>query len=114
MSPAVLRSLALATITASLLTACGKDQPTPGPKPGASLPTIVVAQAGGSRERVFDGRVEGIEQTTVRAQTSGRVATVVRDVNDSVTAGALVLRLRGIEQRAGLAQAEAAAPRAGT
>ena len=108
MSRAVLRRVALATIIASLLIACGKEQPATGPKQAPSLPTIVVAQAGGSRDRLFDGRVEGIEQTAVRAQTAGRVATVVRDVNDTVTAGALVLRLRGVEQRAGLAQAEAA------
>lgn len=108
MSRAVLRRLALAAIIAPLLTACGKEQPTTSPKQGASLPTIIVAPSAGSRERRFDGRVEGIEQTTVRAQTAGRVASVVHDVNDTVTAGALVLRLRGIEQRAGLAQAEAA------
>ena len=100
MSRAVLRRVALATIIASLLIACGKEQPATGPKQAPSLPTIVVAQAGGSRDRLFDGRVEGIEQTAVRAQTAGRVATVVRDVNDTVTAGALVLRLRGVEQRA--------------
>lgn len=108
MSRSVLRALVLATLAASLLTACGKGQPGAPPKAATSLPTIVVEAAGGARERLFDGRVEGIDQTTVRAQAAGRVASVVRDVNDSVPAGALVLRLRGVEQRSGLAQAEAA------
>ena len=108
MSRPVLHHRAVAVLATLLLAACEKEQPAAPAKSAASLPTIAVEAAPGARERLFDGRVEGIDQTTVRAQTAGRVASVVRDVNDSVPAGALVLRLRGVEQRAGLAQAEAA------
>lgn len=100
------RRLAGAFAAASLA-ACGSHQPEPVPPPsGRALPTIVVGSAAGAAERIFEGRVEGIDQTTVRAQTSGRIAAVVHDVNDQVAAGTVVLRMRGIEQRAGLAQAE--------
>jgi RND family efflux transporter MFP subunit len=42
------------------------------------------------------------------AQTAGRVAEVLVDVNDNVAAGAVVMRLRSSEQVAGLGQAQAA------
>ena len=41
------------------------------------------------------------------AQTSGRVAAILYDVNDFVPAGAVIVRLRATEQRAGLLQAQA-------
>lgn len=59
-------------------------------------------------ERAFDGTIEAVNQGTVSAQTSGRVAEVMYDVNDFVPAGAVIVRLRGTEQRAGLGQAQAA------
>lgn len=59
-------------------------------------------------ERVLDGRVEAVNQATVSAQTAGRVAEILYDVNDFVPAGAIILRLRATEQRAGLEQAQAA------
>jgi RND family efflux transporter MFP subunit len=51
--------------------------------------------------------VEAVNQGTASAQTSGRVAEILYDVNDFVPAGAVIMRLRGTEQRASLAQAEA-------
>jgi RND family efflux transporter MFP subunit len=59
-------------------------------------------------ERAFDGVIEAVNQGTVSAQTSGRVAQVLYDVNDFVPAGAVIVRLHGAEQRANLGQAEAA------
>ena len=108
MSARVRRGLAAATVALALLSACGGDKP---PAPGsrsAPPPSVLVESGATTRERLFAGRVEGIEQTTVRAQTAGRVAAVLRDVNTTVAAGAVVLRLRGVEQRAALAQAESA------
>jgi len=59
-------------------------------------------------ERAFDGTIEAVNQGTVSAQTSGRVMQVMYDVNDFVPAGAVIVKLKGTEQRANLGQAEAA------
>lgn len=59
-------------------------------------------------ERVLDGRIEAVSQGTVSAQTAGRVAEVLYDVNDFVPADAVIIRLRATEQRASLDQAQAA------
>lgn len=60
------------------------------------------------RERVWDGRIEAVNQATVSAQTSGRIAELPFDVNDFVDAGAVVMRFTDTEQRAALEQANAA------
>ncbi len=59
-------------------------------------------------EQRFDGVVEAVNRTTVSAQTSGRVEAILVDVDDYVEEGAVVLRFRDAEQRAGLARARAA------
>ncbi len=58
-------------------------------------------------ERRLDGTIEAVNQGTVSAQTAGRVVAINFDVNDFVPAGAVILRLRATEQRAGLSQAQA-------
>jgi RND family efflux transporter MFP subunit len=58
-------------------------------------------------ERRLDGVIEAVNQGTVAAQTSGRVAEILYDVNDFVPAGAVIIRLRATEQRAGFAGAQA-------
>ncbi len=58
-------------------------------------------------ERRLDGTIEAVNQGTVSAQTAGRVVAIAYDVNDFVPAGAVILRLRATEQRAGLSQAQA-------
>jgi membrane fusion protein, multidrug efflux system len=73
-----------------------------------ALQTHTVALETAPLERAFDGTIEAVNQGTVSAQTSGRVAEVMYDVNDFVPAGAVIVRLRGTEQRAGLGQAQAA------
>jgi RND family efflux transporter MFP subunit len=58
-------------------------------------------------EQMLDGVVEAVNQSTVSAQTAGRVETIMVDVNDYVPQGAPIIRIRNIEQRAGLEQAQA-------
>jgi RND family efflux transporter MFP subunit len=58
-------------------------------------------------EQVLDGVVEAVNQSTVSAQTAGRVEDILVDVNDFVPQGAPILRIRNVEQRAGLEQAQA-------
>jgi RND family efflux transporter MFP subunit len=58
-------------------------------------------------ERAVDGTIEAVNQATVSAQTAGRITEILYDVNDVVPAGAVIIRLKGNEQRAGLAGAQA-------
>ena len=72
------------------------------------LETATATFTDGVRERVWDGRVEAVQQATVSAQTSGRIAELPFDVNDYVAAGDVVMRFTDTEQRAALASANAA------
>ena len=75
----------------------------------ASVPleSFVVAPEHTPLERQLDGTIEAVNQGTVAAQTSGRVAAIFYDVNDFVPAGAVIVRLRATEQRTGMLQAQA-------
>ena len=59
-------------------------------------------------ERLLDGTVEAVNQATMSAQTSGRVAEVFYDVDDYVEPGATIVRFSDVEQQAALRQANAA------
>ncbi len=72
------------------------------------LPSAVVEPVHTPLERDVDGTIEAVNQATVSAQTGGRVVEILYDVNDVVPAGAVIVRLKGTEQRAGLQGAEAA------
>jgi RND family efflux transporter MFP subunit len=91
------------------LAGCGGGEPqlSAGDAPVPALETIEVGHATTPAERVLDGTVEAVNQATLSAQTAGRVAEIMVDVNDKVAAGALVMRLRSTEQVAGLGQAQA-------
>lgn len=71
------------------------------------LATSPVVYEVAPRERVWDGRIEAVNQATVSAQTSGRIAELPFDVNDFVDAGNVIVRFTDKEQRAVLARAEA-------
>lgn len=58
-------------------------------------------------EQVLDGVIEAVNKSTVSAETAGRVEEIMVDVNDFVPQGAPIVRLRSIEQRAGVEQAQA-------
>lgn len=59
------------------------------------------------RERVFDAVIEAVNQSTVNAQTSGRVTELLFDVDDYVDKGEVLIRFRAKEQGARLEAAEA-------
>lgn len=59
------------------------------------------------RERIWDGRIEAVNQATVSAQTSGRIAELPFDVNDFVDAGEVIMRFTDTEQRAALTGSQA-------
>lgn len=92
----------------ALLPACG-GTPPPSAGPGAAPPPSEVLQLRTTPlERLLDGSTEAVNQGTVAAQTSGRVAEILYDVNDFVPAGAVIVRLRSTEQHTSLAEAQAA------
>jgi len=72
------------------------------------FPTLTTAYETAPRERVWDGTVEAVNQATVSAQTSGRVAEILYDVDDFVEAGAPIMRFTDNEQRAALSSARGA------
>jgi len=72
-----------------------------------SLATLQVAHEKMPSERMVDGTIEAINQATVSAQTSGRITDIFYDVNDFVPSGAVIMRVRGTQQRASMQQAQA-------
>jgi len=92
-----------------MLPACGKVARHGAPTPEANaLRSAAVEPVETPVERTLDGVIEAVNQGTVAAQTSGRVAAIYYDVNDFVPAGAVILRLTSTVQHAGLREAEAA------
>jgi multidrug efflux pump subunit AcrA (membrane-fusion protein) len=69
--------------------------------------TAAVEMAKAPLERIYDGTVEAVNQATMSAQTSGRVAEVYYDVDDYVEPGEPIVRFTNAEQQAALRQAEA-------
>lgn len=106
-SPGVAGRVALAA-GLIVLASCGRAPPPAVKTAVPSLETIVVEPEHAPIERRLDGVIEAVNQGTVAAQTSGRVAEILYDVNDFVPAGAVIMRLRSTEQRAGLTEAQAA------
>lgn len=71
------------------------------------FPVAAVQQQTLPDEQILDGVIEAVNKSTVSAQTAGRVEEIMVDVNDVVAQGAPIVRIRNIEQRAGLEQAQA-------
>ena len=104
-------SLTAATLAALSLALAGCGHGRAGRSSAAQAPalaSIVVRAQRIPLERFVDGTVEAVNQATVSAQTSGRVVAIYYDVGDVVPAGAVIMRLKGTEQRAGLQAAQAA------
>ena len=59
-------------------------------------------------ERLLDGTVEAVNQATMSAQTSGRIAEIYFDVDDYVEPGSPIVRFTDVEQQSALRQASAA------
>ena len=107
-----IRHSAYATVAIALVLALegcsGASLPPSQHTAGKTLESVTVRPVSTPVERKLDGVIEAVNQGTVAAQTSGRVAAILYDVNDFVPAGAVVVQLRSTEQKTGLLQAEAA------
>lgn len=84
---------------AALAVGCNSAAPPGEAAPLPPLETVLVA-AGGEAGRAWDGVVQAVNQASLSAQTSGRVASIAVDVNDRVAQGAVLLRLTAVEQSA--------------
>ena len=91
-----------------LVAGCGSKVPPPAGPSVQALASMVLQPVRTPLERSVDGTIEAVNQATVSAQTGGRITEILYDVNDIVPAGAVIIRLKGSEQRAGLQGAQAA------
>jgi len=73
----------------------------------ADLPTATAAMDSVRHEQQFDGVLEAVRQSTVSAETSGRIVELPYDVDDYVPKGEVIVRFRDTEQQARLKQAKA-------
>ncbi len=71
------------------------------------LSSAVVTEQESDQERIFDGVIEAVHQSTMSAQMLGRVVEINYDVDDFVPKGAVIIRFRDAEPRARLDQAKA-------
>lgn len=86
-------------------------QPAAEPDPVASGPAALKSAEAGlkviAREQVVDALIEAVHQSTVSAQTSGRITEVLVDVDDYVNKGDIIVSFRDREQQAALKAAAA-------
>lgn len=104
-----MRAVRLGALAATLLAvaACGHDEAPAQAAPLPDLKTFTVQADGVAAARGWDGVVEAVRQAELTAQTAGRVTQVMADVNSSVAAGAVLVRLSAVEQQAGANTARA-------
>lgn len=77
------------------------------PVGAADLPLAPAQVETVKREQRFDGVLEAVRQSTVSAETSGRIEALPYDVDDYVPKGEVIVRFRNAEQRARLESARA-------
>ena len=94
-------------LLAGALASCGGGGDADEAEPIDGLETLVVADPAAMQGRAWDGVVEAVRQATLTAQTSGRVAEVVHDIDDRVAAGTVLVRLSAVEQQSDVDAARA-------
>ncbi len=99
--------LAVVILGALAVVACGEKPRSPVGLAKPSLVTVAVGGGDGAGSRSWDGVVEAVRQAVLSAQTTGRISAMSVDVNDAVAEGAVLLRLTGVEQQAGVDTARA-------
>ena len=103
------RRAACALLIALLLTACGDESPTRDAAGAIAVTTQPVRMQSWSDTVQALGTVQARESVVLTAKVSETVEAVHFDSGDVVTAGAPLVTLSGRQQRAGLAEAQAAA-----
>jgi RND family efflux transporter MFP subunit len=73
-----------------------------------AIETVAVVHQKALRYFYLNGIVEAINQTTVSAQTSGKIKEILFDVDDFVDKGSIILFLKDTQQQANVKKAQAA------
>jgi len=102
-----LMPLAVMVLGALAVVACSEKSGSPAGVPKPSLVTVAVGGPDAAGSRGWEGVVEAVRQAVLSAQTTGRISSMAVDVNDPVAEGAVLLRLTGVEQQAGVDTARA-------
>lgn len=95
-----------------ILVGLGAWSATLSATPTATVSDLALAPASVqvvAREQVVDAVIEAVHQSTVSAETSGRITEVLVDVDDFVEKGEVLVRFRDLEQRANFRASEARA-----
>lgn len=107
----ILAALAMATLAATFLTACGSDASEgPPPAPAVSVAEVVSRNVTGSEE--FTGRVEAAETVAIRPRVAGYIQRVRYAEGREVAKGDVLFVIDQRPYRAALARAEAELARA--
>ena len=100
---ALMKVLTYPLVLSVLLTACSAEPDSAASMDTRAIETLELQTTSSAGSSQWDGVIEAVQQADLTAQTGGRVATVLVDVNDRVMMNQVLLRLTGIEQRAGQA-----------
>ncbi len=73
----------------------------------SGLATATVTLQAVPELQLLDGHVDAVNQSTLSAQTSGVIEDLPYDVDDKVSRGSVIARIRSENQRAGVKQAKA-------
>ena len=92
---------------ASLLAAMGGLFPLAVGAQSVAVPTAIVGFSESGARYTLDGVVQAVKQSTLAAQASGRIATLVVKAGDKVRAGQVVATIDDREAQVGLQQSQA-------
>lgn len=98
-----MKVLTYSLVLSVMLTACSAEPDSSASMDTRAIETLELQTSSSAGTSQWDGVIEAVQQADLTAQTGGRVATVMVDVNDRVMVNQVLLRLTGIEQRAGQA-----------
>lgn len=90
-----------------VLAACGGRSASAVKPASPDLATITVATIDSAGGVAWDGVVQAVEQSVLSAQTSGRITVLRADVDQQVSAGAVLLQITNAEQSAAVQMAQA-------
>lgn len=95
-------------VVASLVGCDSSVKPASSTPAAAPYSVIVATRVEAPEERSVEGRVEGVRQAIITAQTAGQITEVVNDTGARVASGAVVVRIKSTQQTSDLARATAA------
>lgn len=102
-----MNKIAIGLAMGIVLTACSSAPDSAPIINTTDINTFTLQAQNAAGTSAWDGTIEAVQQATLSAQTSGRVAVVLVDVNDQVKANALLVQISAVEQQAGANTAQA-------